>query len=171
MEQMKAAPSGSITQAGGTGTAGIGLRRDMGDHAAAATVVRADPSPGRAESRDEGVLPIAWWLRLEGLAMLALGVVLWGVTGGDWVVFALALLVPDAGMVGYLVGPRWGAFVYDLTHNLVLPVIAVAVGIALAASWLILLGAVLIAHAGIDRAIGYGLKYASGFRDTHLQRV
>jgi uncharacterized protein DUF4260 len=29
----------------------------------------------------------------------------------------------------------------------------------------------LLAHIGIDRALGLGLKYPSGFKDTHLQRV
>jgi hypothetical protein len=28
-----------------------------------------------------------------------------------------------------------------------------------------------IVHTGVDRAFGYGLKYPSGFKDTHLQRV
>jgi hypothetical protein len=28
-----------------------------------------------------------------------------------------------------------------------------------------------IAHIGVDRALGYGLKYPSSFKDTHLQRV
>jgi Domain of unknown function (DUF4260) len=28
-----------------------------------------------------------------------------------------------------------------------------------------------ITHIGVDRAIGYGLKYPTGFKDTHLQRV
>ena len=28
-----------------------------------------------------------------------------------------------------------------------------------------------LSHIGIDRAIGYGLKYPSAFKDTHLQRV
>jgi hypothetical protein len=28
-----------------------------------------------------------------------------------------------------------------------------------------------VTHIGVDRAIGYGLKYPSGFKDTHLQRV
>jgi uncharacterized protein DUF4260 len=27
------------------------------------------------------------------------------------------------------------------------------------------------AHIGMDRMAGYGLKYASGFKDTHLGRV
>ena len=28
-----------------------------------------------------------------------------------------------------------------------------------------------LTHIGVDRAVGYGLKYPSGFKDTHLQRV
>jgi hypothetical protein len=28
-----------------------------------------------------------------------------------------------------------------------------------------------VAHVGVDRALGYGLKYPSAFKDTHLQRV
>ena len=30
------------------------------------------------------------------------------------------------------------------------------------------LGLIWLAHIGFDRALGYGLKSASGFRDTHL---
>jgi hypothetical protein len=32
-------------------------------------------------------------------------------------------------------------------------------------------GAVLVAHVGMDRAVGYGLKYPTHFKDTHLQRI
>jgi hypothetical protein len=28
-----------------------------------------------------------------------------------------------------------------------------------------------VAHIGADRAMGYGLKYSTHFRDTHLQRL
>ena len=28
-----------------------------------------------------------------------------------------------------------------------------------------------LAHIGVDRLLGYGLKYPTGFKDTHLQRV
>jgi hypothetical protein len=28
-----------------------------------------------------------------------------------------------------------------------------------------------LAHIGIDRALGYGLKYPTFFKDTHLQHV
>ena len=44
------------------------------------------------------------------------------------------------------------------------------------ASWLaspvaLALGLIWIAHIGMDRMLGYGLKYASGFGDTHLGRI
>ena len=29
----------------------------------------------------------------------------------------------------------------------------------------------LLAHTGMDRAVGYGLKYPTGFSDTHLGRI
>jgi hypothetical protein len=28
-----------------------------------------------------------------------------------------------------------------------------------------------LTHIGMDRAVGNGLKYPTGFKDTHLQRV
>ena len=32
-------------------------------------------------------------------------------------------------------------------------------------------GAILVAHVGMDRLAGYGLKHTSGFKDTHMQRA
>ena len=32
-------------------------------------------------------------------------------------------------------------------------------------------GLIWLAHVGIDRALGFGLKYASAFGDTHLGRI
>ncbi len=32
-------------------------------------------------------------------------------------------------------------------------------------------GAVLVAHVGMDRAAGYGLKLTTSFQDTHLGRI
>jgi hypothetical protein len=33
------------------------------------------------------------------------------------------------------------------------------------------LATIWIAHIGFDRALGYGLKYGSGFTHTHLGRI
>ncbi|MEO8251465.1 MAG: DUF4260 family protein [Chloroflexota bacterium] len=37
--------------------------------------------------------------------------------------------------------------------------------------WLVLAGTVFTTHIGLDRALGYGLKLPTDFRDTHLGRI
>jgi hypothetical protein len=111
------------------------------------------------------------WLRLEGLAVLVAGAVAFGGVGGDFLWFLPALLLPDVAIAGYLAGPRVGAFVYNLVHNWGLGLAAAAAGLGLGIVPLTLAGTLLIAHSGMDRAAGYGLKLASGFGDTHLGRI
>jgi hypothetical protein len=57
------------------------------------------------------------WLRLEGLAAFGAGLVLFGLSGGNWLFFVPLLLLPDLSMLGYLAGPRVGAAMYNLVHN------------------------------------------------------
>ena len=139
------------------------LGDDAGDQPAGAD------SP--AEGVDDAIVPVAWWLRLEAIATLGVGLGLWGIAGGSWLVLALLFLAPDLAMVGYAAGPRIGALAYDAFHNLAIPGAAVAVGLIAGTPWLVLVGALFVVHVGSDRVLGYGLKYPSGFRDTHLQRV
>ena len=74
-------------------------------------------------------------------------------------------------MVGYLGSPRLGAVTYNAAHNLVTALVVVAIGWVTAIAALALFGAVLIAHVGMDRALGYGLKLPTDFKDTHLGRI
>lgn len=87
-----------------------------------------------------------------------------------WLLLALAL-APDLSMVGYLAGRRVGALAYDAAHTFALPLALAAAGAVADADLAIEVGLIWLAHIGVDRAIGYGLKYPSGFEDTHLQRV
>ena len=82
-----------------------------------------------------------------------------------------ALLLVDLSAIGYLANPRLGAFTYDLFHNWAIGLAVLAVGLAVSLPILALAGAVLIAHVGMDRSVGYGLKLATGFKDTHLGRM
>jgi hypothetical protein len=68
-------------------------------------------------------------------------------------------------------GPRVGALTYNLAHNLVLPLALLGLGAWTGVTWPLLAGGVLLAHVGMDRALGYGLKLPSGFKDTHLGRI
>ena len=46
-----------------------------------------------------------------------------------------------------------------------------AIGVIADAEVAVRVGLIWLAHIGIDRAIGYGLKHPTGFKDTHLQHV
>jgi hypothetical protein len=111
------------------------------------------------------------WLRLEGAAALAAGVGLYLQSGGHGLALLPLLLLVDVSMLGYLASPRIGAFTYNLAHNWALGIVVLGSGVALGAAPLELAGAVLLAHVGLDRLAGYGLKYPTSFGDTHLGHI
>ena len=111
------------------------------------------------------------WLRLEGLAAFVVGLALFGATGGNWLFLIPLLLLPDISAIGYLAGARIGTFSYNLVHNWVPGFAALGIGAWLASPTIMLAAAILIAHVGMDRAVGYGLKLPSSFQDTHLGRM
>ena len=108
------------------------------------------------------------WLRIEGLAALIAGSALYGWLGGNWLAFAPLLLMPDLSAIGYLAGNRIGALTYNAIHNWAIGLAVLGAAVALQAPELAFAGAILVAHVGMDRASGYGLKLLSGFGDTHL---
>ena len=110
-------------------------------------------------------------LRGEAIAAFLVGCGLWLSAGGNPILLIPALFVPDASMIGYLAGPRVGAVTYNLVHNWVLALALLALGFGLRSDPLILAGAIVFAHVGADRALGYGLKLPTDFRDTHLGRI
>ena len=115
--------------------------------------------------------PIGIILRAEQTVIFVTGLALWLANGGLALLLIPALLAPDLSMVGYLGGPRLGSITYNAAHNLVLAGALLALGWWLHVGWLLLAGAILTAHVGMDRALGYGLKLPSDFRDTHLGRM
>ena len=115
--------------------------------------------------------PVDWILRAESLALFVGGVLLYLQLNGHPLWLLPLLLAPDLSMIGYLGGPALGAITYNLAHNLVAALGLLAVGWFAAVPALALGGAVLLAHVGMDRALGYGLKLPTDFRDTHLGRI
>jgi hypothetical protein len=110
-------------------------------------------------------------LRLEGLAVLIGAVVAYRAIGASWTLFALALLLPDLSLIGYVAGARTGAVAYNAAHTYIGPagVAALAYIGAAPLAWAICL--IWMAHIGMDRALGLGLKFPSAFKDTHLGTV
>lgn len=110
-------------------------------------------------------------LRIEGAALFAAAIVAYAMNGQSWLLFAALVLAPDLSMLGYLAGPRIGAYCYNIAHITVWPLAIVVAGYFSTAPILIGIGLIWLAHIGIDRALGYGLKHVSDFRDTHLGRI
>ena len=110
-------------------------------------------------------------LRVEALALFVAGVLLYLQMNGNALWLLPLLLAPDISMIGYLGGPRSGAITYNLAHNLATSLVLLGVGWFAAIAPLALAGAVLVAHVGMDRTLGYGLKLPTDFKDTHLGRI
>ncbi len=114
---------------------------------------------------------VRFWLRAEGAAALIAGLLIYNALGGNWLLAIPLLLLPDLAAIGYLGGLRLGSFTYNLVHNWVVGLAALGAGVAIDSDLLLFAGAILVAHVGMDRLAGYGLKHTSGFKDTHLQRA
>lgn len=110
-------------------------------------------------------------LRLEGLAAFAISILLYARLDASWLLLVVLALAPDLSAIGYLGGQRAGTIAYNTAHTYTLPAILGGVGLIVDSDLAVSLALIWSAHIGIDRAVGYGLKYESAFKDTHLSRV
>jgi len=110
-------------------------------------------------------------LRLEALALLLAALALYARIGNDWWLFAKLFLIPDVSFAAYLFGPRIGAIGYNAMHSTTGPIALGAAALALNQPIGLAIALIWLAHVGFDRALGYGLKYPTGFSDTHLGRI
>lgn len=113
---------------------------------------------------------VVFYLRLEGLVVAAATVALYARTGASWWLFLLWPL-PDLSMLGYLASPCRGARYYNAFHTYLLPAVLAISGFLFRAPLMLPLALIWINHIGIDRLLGFGLKYSDGFGYTHLGRV
>jgi hypothetical protein len=110
-------------------------------------------------------------LRLEGLTLFAGMTLLYAVWDGSWWIYAILFLVPDLSFAAYLAGPRAGAIVYNAAHSYLGPMTLMVAGFSMSSLLVLSIAMIWLAHIGIDRALGYGLKYTAGFGFTHLGRI
>jgi hypothetical protein len=110
-------------------------------------------------------------LRVEGAAVaLAAAAFAWRL-GPSWWLVILVLLMPDVAIAAYVFGPRVGAAAYNALHSYAGPAALAALALVLGGGAAGAVAALWTVHIGFDRALGYGLKYPSGFGDTHLGRI
>ena len=136
--------------------------------------MEANTYVGQDETREpqvERFLRPATLLRVEGVALLVLSVLLYRVNGGGWLMFGVLLLAPDLSMLGYLAGSQVGAAIYNTFHTYAMPAVVGALGMIFASPLMVAVALIWFAHISMDRTVGYGLKYPTSFKDTHLERV
>lgn len=110
-------------------------------------------------------------LKIEGLVFLISSLFFYYLLDGNWLLFLLLILTPDISMLGYLKNKRIGAFIYNLVHNYIFPLLLIWIGLGINNFLIFQIGLIIFAHVGGDRLFSFGLKYRSDFKDTHLQKV
>lgn len=110
-------------------------------------------------------------LKLEEFVMLLLGIYVFGFLYYDWWWFLVLFLAPDVSMLGYVLGNKAGAFLYNLCHHKGLAIMIYLTGFFFLVPELQLIGVIMFSHAAFDRMLGYGLKYEKGFKYTHLGTI
>lgn len=110
-------------------------------------------------------------LKIEEFALLLLGIWAFQLTELSWWWFLGLFLLPDIGMIGYLVGEKIGAWTYNLFHHRTIATVLFFAGYFFKNQALEVSGIILFSHIAFDRIMGYGLKYEKGFKFTHLGEI
>lgn len=107
-------------------------------------------------------------IKLEELGLFILGIYFFSLLNYQWWWFFVLILAPDISMVGYFFGNKTGAVSYNLFHHRGIAIGVYLLGIYFQQNEIQLAGVILFTHSSLDRLFGYGLKYETGFKDTHL---
>ena len=107
-------------------------------------------------------------LKLEEAALFLLCIFLFNQLNFAWWWLPALLLLPDLGMLGYLVSTKTGAFTYNLLHHRLVAAAVAFYALAYGGDYWKLAAIILFAHISFDRVLGYGLKYSDSFSNTHL---
>ncbi|MCW3127115.1 MAG: hypothetical protein JWO03_2773 [Bacteroidetes bacterium] len=89
----------------------------------------------------------------------------------SWWAWIGIFLLPDLGMLGYLVNTSTGAVTYNLLHHKLIALAVLGVGWYLGLPYMTMAGLVLYGHSSMDRMLGYGLKYFDAFKHTHIGMI
>jgi hypothetical protein len=107
-------------------------------------------------------------LKSEEVLMFLLSIYLFSLLTFKWWLFLALILLPDIGMLGYIVNNRTGSITYNIFHHKGLAIIIYLAGIYFANETTQLVGIIIFGHSSLDRIFGYGLKYPDSFKHMHL---
>lgn len=107
-------------------------------------------------------------LQVEGACIFGSAIWAYSRLGQSWWTFGGLLFIPDLGMAGYLSNTRLGAATYNAFHTETPAILLLCTALAKRNNQLTGLALCWLAHIGMDRMIGAGLKYGGSFGHTHL---
>jgi hypothetical protein len=110
-------------------------------------------------------------LLAEGACLSGSSIWAYSRLGQSWWTFGALLLAPDLAMVGYAANTTAGAAFYNTLHTETPPILLLCTGLARKSNTATGLALCWLAHIGMDRMLGFGLKYGTSFNDTHLGKI
>ena len=108
------------------------------------------------------------FLQVEGVVLFGATLFLFNSTHQHWWWVPVLLFLPDLFMAGYARSTKLGALIYNIGHTYLLPTILALYGLHSHRPFIVGIGLIWLAHIGMDRVLGYGLKYDDNFKHTHL---
>lgn len=109
--------------------------------------------------------------RIEGAAIVVAALFFYFFLDFPFAWLILLILSIDVFMLGYIVNKKLGAHIYNIGHMLLIPTAILIISLLFNVEWLLMLSLIWIAHVGLDRFFGYGLKHQHGFKHTHLGKI
>jgi hypothetical protein len=110
-------------------------------------------------------------IKLEEFGLFLFGIYLFNQLDYAWWFFLVLILAPDFSMIGYAFSNKFGAFLYNLVHHRAIAIMIYLAGVYFSNNFIQLTGIILFSHSSMDRMLGYGLKYETGFKYTHLGEI
>ncbi|GAB6440128.1 MULTISPECIES: DUF4260 domain-containing protein [Bacillus] len=110
-------------------------------------------------------------VHFEGLVVFVAAIHMYSLYEFSWIIFLIFLFAPDLSMLAYGINNHVGAKIYNVFHTYIISIVIAIMGVYFKVDTVIMIGLIWTAHIGMDRMCGYGLKYETDFKDTHIQRL
>jgi hypothetical protein len=107
-------------------------------------------------------------LHLEGAAVLIVSLLSYHWSHGSWLQFAFLFLLPISRCSATPPILRWERSRTNAVHTYVGPLVLAGYSFGSNRPAMFSLSLIWIAHIGLDRMLGFGLKYPTRFNDTHM---
>jgi len=122
----------------------------------------------KAIKRSENLTDPVLIQRFESITIAVFAIVLYANLDASWWLFGALILTPDVSLLAYLISVKVGSKIYNIFHNYSLPLIIATLSFLFSFPFAMEVALIWITHIAIDRSLGYGLKFPTNFKHTHL---